>query len=223
MNKQKFAIKPRALRVLEREISNADSYEQWFELAAEHDRETGADKWRHNDESRLYDSASINRRLKRLRKLRNKGDDHGLLFVLNEGIHGNMAGMGQSRLYQRAKCGTKVLVEDYINEIRDSLEILSPRELASVPWAERIEFFQRASHCYGRSALMLSGGGTLDRILHAFEVDEAHWLRSAPQTDAALGDIPIDERRRRRKSPAAKRGKHATAIIEEKVGTMSRA
>ena len=161
MNKQKFAIKPRALRVLEREISNADSYEQWFELAAEHDRETGADKWRHNDESRLYDSASINRRLKRLRKLRNKGDDHGLLFVLNEGIHGNMAGMGQSRLYQRAKCGTKVLVEDYINEIRDSLEILSPRELASVPWAERIEFFQRASHCYGRSALMLSGGGTL--------------------------------------------------------------
>ena len=66
-------------------------------------------------------------------------------------------------------------------------------------------------------------GRTLDRILHAFEVDEAHWLRSAPQTDAALGDIPIEERRRRRKSPAAKRGKHATAIIEEKVGTMSRA
>jgi len=161
MNKQKFAIKPRALRILERDMSNADNYEQWFELAAEHDRETGADKWRRNDESRLYDSSSINRRLKRLRKLRNKGDDHGLLFVLNEGIHGNMAGMGQSRLYQRAKCGTKVLVEEYINEIRDSLEILSPRELASVPWAERIEFFQRASHCYGRSALMLSGGGTL--------------------------------------------------------------
>ena len=26
---------------------------------------------------------------------------------------------------------------------------------------ERLDFFQRASHCYGRSALMLSGGGTL--------------------------------------------------------------
>jgi NTE family protein len=72
-----------------------------------------------------------------------------------------MAGMGQAKLYQRAKSGTKVLVEEYINEIRDSLEHLSPRELESVPWAERIEFFQRASHCYGRSALMLSGGGTL--------------------------------------------------------------
>jgi NTE family protein len=161
MNKPKLAIKPRVLRILERDMSKATSYEQWFELAQEHDRETGADKWRENDASRLYDSASISRRLKRLRKLRKKGDDHGLLFVLNEGIHGNMAGMGQSRLYRRAKCGTKELVEEYINEIRDSLEILSPRDLASVPWAERIDFFQRASHCYGRSALMLSGGGTL--------------------------------------------------------------
>jgi NTE family protein len=66
-------------------------------------------------------------------------------------------------------------------------------------------------------------GRTLDRILHAFEVDEAHWLRSAPQTDAALDDIAIDERRSRRKSPAAKRGKRAAAVIEKKVGTMSRA
>jgi NTE family protein len=161
MRKQKYAIKSRAQRRIERDLLQADNYSQWFELAQEHDRETGADLWRGNDESRLYDSSSINTRLKRLRGLRRKGNDHGLLFALNEGIHGNMAGMGRAELYQRAKCGTKVLVEEYINEIRDSLEHLSPRELASVPWAERIDFFQRASHCYGRSALMLSGGGTL--------------------------------------------------------------
>mgnify|MGYP001823793200 CR=1 FL=1 len=90
-----------------------------------------------------------------------KGDDQGLLFVLNEGIHGNMAGMGKSSLHRRAMCGTKHLIDEYIDEICDSLIHLSPRELQSVPWAQRIEFFQRASHCYGRSALMLSGGGTL--------------------------------------------------------------
>ena len=84
-----------------------------------------------------------------------------MLYALNEGIHGNIDGIGQAKLYQRAKCGTKVLIEDYISEISDSLEHLSPRELESVPWAERVEFFQRASHCYGRTALMLSGGGTL--------------------------------------------------------------
>ncbi|MCB1732700.1 MAG: DUF3336 domain-containing protein, partial [Halieaceae bacterium] len=161
MNIQKFSRKSRSLRKFGQAVSQAESYEQWLALAEAYDRETGADEWRRNDASRQYDHASISKRLQRLRTLRNKGDDHGLLFALNEGIHGNMAGMGRAALYQRAKAGTKVLIEDYINEIRDSLNYLAPRDFLGIPWAERIEFFQRASHCYGRSALMLSGGGTL--------------------------------------------------------------
>ena len=97
--------------------------------------------------------------------MRKRGDDKGLLFALNEGIHGNMAGMGKSQLYDRARCGTKLLIEDYIAEICDALDYLSPRVFPGISWAERIEFFQRASHCYGRSALMLSGGGTLLKAL----------------------------------------------------------
>jgi NTE family protein len=161
MSNLKLSLKPRALKKVEQEMEEAESYAQWYMLAAEHDRLTGADIWRESDESRMYDFANIEIRLKRLRRLRKKGDDYGLLFALHEGIHGNMAGMGQAKLYQRARCGTKVLIEEYIREIRDSLEYLSPREFEGIPWAERIEFFQRASHCYGRSALMLSGGGTL--------------------------------------------------------------
>ena len=142
-------------------MQQASSYQQWYELASNHDRESGSELWRKQPESGLYDAANINVRLRKLRKLRKQGDDHGLLFALNEGIHGNMAGMGKSALYQQAKCGTKLLIEEYINEICESLNHLAPRHLKSVPWADRVEFFQRASHCYGRSALMLSGGGTL--------------------------------------------------------------
>jgi TAG lipase/steryl ester hydrolase/phospholipase A2/LPA acyltransferase len=151
----------RALKRIERDFSQAQSYEQWFALAADHDQETGAGQWRRQDESTLYDYANLRLRLNQLRGLREQGDDHGLLFVLNEGIHGNMAGMGKSALYRQAKCGTKHLIEDYIKEVSDAVEHLSPRTLGSVPYADRIEFLQRASHCYGRSALMLSGGGTL--------------------------------------------------------------
>ena len=161
MGIQKFSRKSRSLRKFGQAVAQAESYEEWLALAEAYDRETGADEWRRNDGSRQYDHASISKRLKRLRTLRKKGDDHGLLFALNEGIHGNMAGMGRVALYQRAKAGTKVLIEDYINEIRDALNYLAPRDFPGIPWVERIEFFQRASHCYGRSALMLSGGGTL--------------------------------------------------------------
>jgi NTE family protein len=142
-------------------MERADSYAEWLQLATEHDQLTGADAWRRKESSPLYDHANISTRLERLRRLRKRGDDQGLLFALNEGIHGNMGGMGKAKLYQKARTGTKVLVEEYINEIRDALRYLSPRNFKGVPWADRIEFFQRASHCYGRSALMLSGGGTL--------------------------------------------------------------
>jgi len=159
--KEKFGFRSPVLESLEQELATADSYEHWHRLAAEHDRISGAEEWRRDPASRLYDHANIALRLQQLRKLRRKKDDHGLLFVLNEGIHGNMDGMGKAQLYKRARCGTKKLIENYITEISDALEYLAPRDLETVPWAERIEFFQRASHCYGRSGLMLSGGGTL--------------------------------------------------------------
>ena len=119
MGRQKAAV-----RRLDRSLEQAESYEQWLELAEEHDYATGNEVWRHNEESRLYDASSISTRLQRLRRLRKKGDDKGLLFALNEGIHGNMAGMGQAKLYNHAKAGTKVLIEEYIEEICDSLEYL---------------------------------------------------------------------------------------------------
>lgn len=161
MRRQSRRTSNPALKQVEQQMAHADSYADWLELAASHDQLTGADLWRRNVESRRYDYASIELRLKKLRRLRKKKDDHGLLFALNEGIHGNMAGMGRATLYHRAKCGTKVLIEDYIHEICDALEYLAPRDFKGIPWADRVEFFQRASHCYGRSALMLSGGGTL--------------------------------------------------------------
>jgi TAG lipase / steryl ester hydrolase / phospholipase A2 / LPA acyltransferase len=87
----KYSRKSRTTRELDESISAANSFEQWWELAEAYDRHTGGDVWRATDESPLYDAASITTRLQRLRRLRKKGDDHGLLFALNEGIHGNMA------------------------------------------------------------------------------------------------------------------------------------
>lgn len=151
----------RKLSALEKQMQSAEHYDEWLALAEQHDRVSGAEDWRHNDKSALYDYANIKHRLNRLREMRRNKDDQGLLFALNEGIHGNMGGMGNSKLHAKAKCGTKHLVEDYVNELSDALEYLAPRRFKGIPLRERIEFFERASHCYGHSALMLSGGGML--------------------------------------------------------------
>jgi NTE family protein len=142
-------------------MDNCTSYEEWREAAIQHDEISGQQRWREMDQSSQYDYTQIRLRLDRLRSLRARHDHQGLLFTLNEGIHGNMGGMGRSSLYHRAKFGTKKLIEQYIDEIDDCLRFLAELDTGEISIQEKLDFFYRANICFGRSALMLSGGGVL--------------------------------------------------------------
>ncbi len=153
--------KRRKLKTLQKQMDKATSYSQWCESAQEHDEISGLKRWRNVDQTSQYDYVEVRIRLDRLRSLRANHDYHGLLFALNEGIHGNMAGMGRSSLYQRAKFGTKRLIEQYVDEIDDSLRFLAELECDEISTQQKLDFFYRANICFGRTALMLSGGGVL--------------------------------------------------------------
>ncbi len=148
-------------RKLEKAMEQAASYDEWREAAADYDAAKGYDRWRSNDSSTQYDNVSIRIRLDSLQSLRARHDNRGLLFTLNEGIHGNMGGMGKSALYERAMSGTKRLIVDYVDEIVDALELLASPAVDDISFEEKLEFFRRARHCFGRSALMMSGSGML--------------------------------------------------------------
>ena len=151
----------RKLKKLEKEMDLASNYEQWREAAIKQDELSGQKRWREEDQTSLYYNTQKRHRLDRLRSLRARHDYHGLLFTLNEGIHGNMGGMGRSSLYRRAKFGTKQLIEQYIDEIDDSMRFLAELDDDAIGVQEKLDFFYRANVCFGRSALMLSGGGVL--------------------------------------------------------------
>ena len=142
-------------------MAKAENYEQWQEAARDYDRAAGLDRWRTRDQSTQFDYVSIRLRLDQLRSLRARHDYRGLLFTLNEGIHGNMGGMGKSSLYERAMSGTKQVVADYVDEIVDTLELLASPEVDEISFEEKHDFFRRAHHCFGRSALLMSGSGML--------------------------------------------------------------
>ena len=151
----------RKLKKLQREMDKSVDYAQWCDAALAHDEISGQKRWRDVDQSTQYDYVQIRLRLDKLRSLRSRHDYHGLLFALNEGIHGNMGGMGRNSLYVQAKFGTKRLIEQYIDEIDDSLRFLAELDSNEIDTQEKLDFFYRANICYGRSALMLSGGGVL--------------------------------------------------------------
>ena len=178
------------LRRLQDDMDVAESYDDWLLAARAHDALTGKAEWRQEEPSELYDHAQIRYRLDRLKKFRKQQDWQGLLYALNEGIHGNMGGMGKSVLYRQAKSGTKLLVEQYIQEIDDALRLLAEVPEEIIPTQQKLDFFYRSNVCYGRSALMLSGGGVLG-FLHVGVVSELlrHGLLPRVISGSSAGSI----------------------------------
>ncbi len=139
----------------------AESFEEWQEMATAEDRRRGRDTWRGLAKSSHYNHESIQARVNKLRRLRRRKKAADLLFVLNEGIHGNMDGMANPALYRKARSGTKHLIDEYVTEIEASLIYLAGSRTPGVTKAEKVDFFERASQCFGSTALMLSGAGAL--------------------------------------------------------------
>lgn len=154
----------RTVASLERRLRAARSRDEWQSAAAEHDAQTGAREWRTQLESSLYDASELRQRHERLRTLIDAGNAHELLYVLNEGVHGNLCGMGRAALYNRALSGTKTLIDDYVGAVVEALSCVERAD--DIGRAEKVDFFRRAGHCYGRSALMLSGGAGLIYFHH---------------------------------------------------------
>ena len=142
-------------------MDTATTYDEWKTAAIAHDKSTRLSRWKSDDESAQFDFTSIRRRLRKLRKLCRNKDYAGVLYALNEGVHGNIDGMGRAGLYRKARFGTKKLIVDYVDEVSGALELLASPEADCIPYKKRLDFFRRAQHCNGCSALMMSGAGSL--------------------------------------------------------------
>lgn len=147
-----------SLKKLERLLDKAENYGEWSDLAKQHDFQSGAEGWKEELRCNLYDYNEVKARYDTLRRGIDERRHRELLYALNEGVHGNMGGMGRPVLYTRAKFGTKKLINDYVATIAEALQTVADCSEDEISYAEKLDFFRRASHCYGRSALLLSGG-----------------------------------------------------------------
>lgn len=142
-------------------MDEATNYSEWRDAALAHDQLSGAASWRARDRSDRYDYKVIRYRLEELRRVRESGDAHQLVFYFNEGIHGNMGGIGSPAMYRRTKFGTKDLITEYIDELASGLRQIAAFDNKTFSANKKIDLFRRTAQCFGRSALMLSGGGSL--------------------------------------------------------------
>lgn len=158
---RRLARRNRRVAGLERDMEGATNYGAWREAAMAYDKEAGLEEWKFTDASPFYDYKLIQRRLSQILGAREGGYLRRLMFILQEGLHGNLGNISNPLLYRFTRFGTKRLIEHYLDEVCESLEWLCDDESGEVSLAEKIEFFETTSHTFGQSSLMLSGGAAL--------------------------------------------------------------
>ncbi|TAM12565.1 MAG: DUF3336 domain-containing protein [Nevskiaceae bacterium] len=151
----------KAITARRRDLAHAVNYETWKDIALELDALEGGAAWCEDDTSSDYDFLLIRERLEQLRELRTAGAVRPLVFELVAGLHGNLGNMANPALYQHCRFGTKQLITDYTEEVARCLDYVCLGEFPDFTDADKVVFFKRAGHSFGRSALLLSGGATL--------------------------------------------------------------
>jgi TAG lipase/steryl ester hydrolase/phospholipase A2/LPA acyltransferase len=156
---------------LEKTLSQSGSYREWLETAQVLDELEGKDRWCLEPESEDYDYRLLKSRIRLFRKLRKQKDYDQLIFRLREELHGNIANMANPALYQFARTGTKKLINEYLDEVTASLNLLCDSNVRSLPPMRKRRFILRAARSFGRSALLLSGGASLG-LFHLGVIEE---------------------------------------------------
>ena len=156
---------------LEKTLKQSANYQDWMQTAGELDELEGKDLWRTDPESEDYDYRLLSSRVRLFRRLRRQKDYDQLIFRLREELHGNIGNIANPALYQHARTGTKSLVNEYLDEVTASLNMLCDSNLRSLPPMRKRRFLKRTARGFGRSSLMLSGGASLG-LFHLGVIEE---------------------------------------------------
>ncbi|KAJ9233037.1 hypothetical protein DTO207G8_9105 [Paecilomyces variotii] len=158
---------------LRRALHATANYEDWLKEARALDAYLDNENWKKQDEYAYYDHLTINKvvaQLKRIRKEALLEAQNGrssasevpaieeLRALLEACVKNNFCGVENPRLYSETYSGTKDLVQEYMDEVEASLELLSDsRQLSQ---EEKYRHFRHLDLNFGRTALCLSGGAT---------------------------------------------------------------
>eukprot|EP00804_Cyclotella_cryptica_P021086 CCRYP_021109-RB/>CCRYP_021109-RB protein AED:0.28 eAED:0.28 QI:426/0.75/0.6/1/0.75/0.6/5/0/486 len=160
-----FSTHSRLIRQLHSQQCQANTQDEWMDLAEQIDNIQGNDVWRTEKKCALYESDRIQARIDELVHLMRRRDIFDLMFTLRGGIGRNHFGLLHEGLFSRAMAGSKLLIETYHNVVCAALDYVCDAPVAPnddpIPNDSRLAFFNETRHSYGRTALLCSGGAAL--------------------------------------------------------------
>lgn len=150
-------------QVLQIRIEQAENYQDWLAAATELDALEGNNEWKLIDDPSEFDVALVKARLLELDETRLSSNQAKVLLLVRTALTRNIGGMGDRSLYKHCRVGTKKTIERYIESVLetiDSLVELSKSPSATIDQQVVLREMIMTRQAFGRSALLLSGGGT---------------------------------------------------------------
>lgn len=151
-------------KILHLRLENSLTVERWKATAKELDVLENNEAWKFESESSEFDARLIETRMKQLNQAREANDVKQMLGLIRTALSRDLGGMGNVRLYTHSYIGTKILIERYIDStvstIRTLVRLGNSIQCGEINVATILEQFLYARQAFGRSALLLSGGGT---------------------------------------------------------------
>ena len=145
-------------------LQKARSYEEWSEAAAILDELEGAEQWKRNDFDIEYNADTVRSRLHDIEAALLDCDRERLTFLIRTALTRDVGGLGSVNLYKHCHIGTKHLIERYIKAVENAIAWIVENTKLSRSAREATELWETmkaARQSFGRTALLLSGGGTL--------------------------------------------------------------
>lgn len=143
-------------------MKSAEKHEQWEAAAKELDSLEGNDQWKHDATSNDYNPELIAQRLQELDDARASCDIDLMMYLIRTALSRDLGGMDNVDLYRHSYIGTKRLIESYVESTIATIDavVTHSRYDPSVEHRDLLEGMLYARQSFGRSALLLSGGGT---------------------------------------------------------------
>ncbi|KAL3957977.1 hypothetical protein ACCO45_008555 [Purpureocillium lilacinum] len=129
-------------------MKTADSHKQWQAAAQELDTLEGNDAWK--ADSPALDDA------------RRRCDIRAMMHIVRTALSRDLGGMGNVDLYRHSYVGTKKLIERYVDSAIQTIDAIVAQSAMDqgVQSKDLLEGMLFSRQSFGRSALLLSGGGT---------------------------------------------------------------
>ncbi|CCD25316.1 triacylglycerol lipase NDAI_0E04990 [Naumovozyma dairenensis CBS 421] len=175
------------------EKQTATSYSDWKNTCLKLDDLTNKNEWKETKESTLYDFKLIENLTTDMKLNRLSKNYSQLLYLIRINWVRNIGNIGNVNLYRHSHIGTKYLIDEYLKESRLSLETLLESD-CDLEDDYLLGILQQTRRNIGRTALVLSGGGTfglfhIGVLTTLFELDLLPRVISGSSAGAIVASI----------------------------------